>query len=258
VSVRAIVADDEPLGRRGVRARLARHPDVDIVAECANGREVVAAVRRLRPDLLFLDVQMPGLDGFGALAELAPEERPHVLFVTAHDRHAVRAFEVHALDYLLKPIDDERFDAAVRRALATLAADRDRELGRRLAALLAEQGVAARGAAADDRCFVVRAPGRVVRVRFDELERAEGAGDYVRLHAAGRSWLLRATLGDVERRLATAGFLRVHRSEIVRIDRVEELRSLPNGDWTLRLRDGTTVRGGRGYRAAYERLAGRG
>jgi two-component system, LytTR family, response regulator len=257
VTVRAVVADDEPLGRRGVRARLARHPEVEVVAECASGREVVAAVRRVRPDLLFLDIQMPGLDGFGALAELAPEERPHVLFVTAHDRHALRAFEIHALDYLLKPIDDERFHAAVRRALTSLAGDRDRELGRRLAALLAEQGVAGSGAA-DDRCFIVRAPGRVVRVPFEELERVEGAGDYVRLHSAGRSWLLRATLSEVERRLIPAGFLRVHRSAIVRIDRVEELRSLPNGDWTLRLRDGSTVRGGRGYRAAYERLAGRG
>lgn len=256
--VTAIVVDDEPLGRRGIVARLARHGRIRLLAECANGRQAIEAIRRLRPDLLFLDVQMPGLDGFDVLAALAEPERPHVLFVTAHDEHALRAFEVHALDYLLKPIDDERFDRAVRRALDAIATRRAGDFGRRVAAALTE--LRGEPAALDpplEDCFVVRGSGRAVRIRFADLDWIEGAGDYVRLHAGARSWLLRATLVEAERRLAGRGFLRVHRSVIVRADRVEELRIAENGDWSLRLRDGRELRGGRAYRDAYERLAGR-
>src|SRR5262245_47128210 len=137
---RAIVVDDGTLGRRGIVSRLEKSGDVEVVAECRNGREAIDAVRRLRPELLFLDVQMPGTDGFGVLRALAPEECPYVIFVTAHDRHALRAFEVHALDYLVKPIDDERFAEALRRAAEAIRRDRDGDLGRRVRAAVGEMG----------------------------------------------------------------------------------------------------------------------
>src|SRR5437868_9262847 len=135
MTLRAVVADDEALGRRGILSRLARSKDVTVVAECRNGGETVEAVRNLRPDLLFLDIQMPGGDGFDVLRSLPEDGRPHVIFVTAHDQHAVRAFQVHALDYLLKPIDDARFDEALRRAEDSIRRDRDSNVARRIAAV---------------------------------------------------------------------------------------------------------------------------
>jgi len=255
--LRAIVVDDEPLGRRGIVSRLSKSDSVQVVAECGNGREAIETVRRLRPDLLFLDVKMPGIDGFGVLRALTPEECPYVIFVTAHDRHALRAFEVHALDYLVKPIDDRRFEEALRRAAETIRRDRDGDLGRRVRAAVGEiakeSDPTARVLA--DR-FPVRDRGKVVFVRHVDIDWIGAEGDYVRLHSGAKNWLVRATLTSVERRLGRRRFLRIHRSTIVNADRILEVRLLDNGDATVLLKGGTELRMSRGYRDAVERITG--
>ncbi|MCU1347364.1 MAG: two component transcriptional regulator, LytTR family [Acidobacteria bacterium] len=245
MTLRVLVVDDEALGRRGVLARLARRNDVEVADECATGREAIAAIRRHKPDLVFLDVQMPGVDGFEVLRRLEPAERPHVIFVTAFDRHAVRAFEVHALDYLLKPIDDERFTEAVDRVAAMHARHRESGIARRLAVLLDE--------AAPPR-YAVRLKNRTLFVPPAEIDWVAAEGDYVRVHAGTRNWLIRDTMAAVERDLGATRFVRVHRSAIVNVDRVQELRSLEGGDCAVVLRDGTELRLGRTYREAVERL----
>jgi two-component system LytT family response regulator len=256
--LRAIVVDDEPLGRRGIVSRLSKSDSVQVVAECGNGREAIETVRRLRPDLLFLDVKMPGIDGFGVLRALTPEECPYVIFVTAHDRHALRAFEVHALDYLVKPIDDRRFEEALRRAAETIRRDRDGDLGRRVRAAVGEisrEAPETSAKAPADR-YPVRDGGKVTLVRHADIDWVGAEGDYVRLHAGSKSWLARDTMTSVEKRLGRR-FLRIHRSTLVNIDRIVEVRPFGNGDGTIVLRDGTELRLSRAHRDAIERLTGR-
>jgi len=257
VKVRVAVVDDEELSRRGVLSRLARHPELEVVAECETGREAVEAIRRFAPDLVFLDVQMPGLDGFGVLSELEDGERPRVVFVTAHDRHAIRAFEVAALDYVLKPIDDERFEAALSRALRSLADARDGEVGRRVARLVAaasERETVKRPAVSER--YAVRQKGRVIFVKHAEIDWVGAEGDYVRIHAGARSWLVRDTLSSVEKELGRRRFVRIHRSTLVNAERVQEIRTEDDGDAVVALRDGTELAVGRSYRGAAERLHG--
>ncbi|MGH9440976.1 MAG: LytR/AlgR family response regulator transcription factor [Thermoanaerobaculia bacterium] len=259
MTYRAIVVDDEALGRRGVVSRLEKSGSVEVVAACANGREAIDSVRRLRPDLLFLDVQMPGLSGFDVLAAIGEEERPHVVFVTAFDRYAVRAFEVHALDYLLKPIDEERFAETLARALRTIARERDGEIGRRVASVVGEmisREGKRRTPAADH--YVVRSKGRMILVRHAEIDWVQAEGDYVKLHAGTKAWLVRETMAGAEKTLGPRKFLRIHRSTIVNVDRVQELRSFENGDYAVLLRDGTELRLSRTFRAAIDRLTGPG
>jgi two-component system LytT family response regulator len=258
MAFRAIVVDDEALGRRGVVSRLAKAGNVEVVAQCRGGRDAIEAVRRLRPDLLFLDVQMPGLGGFEVVEALSEEETPHIIFVTAHDRYALRAFEVHALDYVLKPIDDARFAATLSRALATLSRERDGDVGRRVAAVVGEMltaGGAPRRPAPESR-FLVRSRGKTIFVRHAEIDWVEAEGDYVRIHSGPKSWLARETMAATEKELGVRRFLRIHRSTIVNIDRIQELRSFENGDYAVLLRDGTELRLSRTFRAAIERLIG--
>jgi len=260
VTLRAIVVDDEPLGRRGIISRLTKAGGVEVVAQCSNGRQAIDAVREYRPDLMFLDVQMPGIDGFGVVRALSADECPHVIFVTAHDRHALAAFDVHALDYLVKPIDDERFAEAMSRATETIRRDRDGDLGRRVRAAIGEvSGEASAGPppsrAMADR-YAVKDRGKIVFVRHADIDWVGAEGDYVRLHAGSKSWLSRDTLAAVERRLGTRRFLRIHRSTVVNLDRVVEIRSLDSGDATVILKDGTELRMSRGHRDAVERLTG--
>jgi two-component system, LytTR family, response regulator len=230
-----VVADDEPLGRRGIVARLARSERVRVVAECGDGRTAVDAVTRLAPDILFLDVRMPGLDGFGVVEALPEKARPHVVFVTAHDRHAVEAFRVRALDYLVKPIDDERFAQALARVFE--AADAS--------------------AAAPAEPFRVRSRGRVALVPPGEVDWIEAQGDYACLHAGPRDFLVRETMASLERRLDPR-FLRVHRSAIVNVERIRELRSRENGDFLVSLEGGGELRLARTRREAVARLTRRG
>ena len=246
MTLRVAIVDDEELARRGIRTRLERAGDVEIVAECSNGRQAADAIRRSAPDLVFLDVQMPGKTGFDVIEEVGWESFPYVIFITAHDQYAIRAFEVNALDYLLKPIDEERFDLALQRAREGLAGDRDRELGQRLASLLGEGGAQAAGKQNDR--IAVRAANRVVFVRTSEIDWVEATGDYVTLHVGKKSWLMRETLAEMDRKLQAKGFTRIHRSTIVNTERIGEMRALDNGEYRLRLHDGTELKLSRSYR----------
>jgi two-component system LytT family response regulator len=255
MSVRVVIVDDEELARRGIRTRLQRSGDVEIVAECRNGREAIDAIRRASPDLVFLDVQMPGKTGFDVVEAIGWDTFPHVIFVTAHDRYAIRAFEVNALDYLLKPIDDERFDIAFQRARESLTRDRDSDFGRRLAAVIGDVPGKSDGrpASRPDR-IVVRSGGRVVFIKISEIDWVEAAGDYVTLHVGKKSWLLRETITEMDRKLEPSGFTRIHRSTLVNLERVGEMRALDNGEYRVLLRDGTELKLSRSYRHALQRL----
>ena len=249
--LRVLIVDDEPLARRGVRARLARLPAVDIVAECAGGGEAVAAIRRLAPDVVFLDVQMPEVDGFEVLARIGAAPAPVVVFVTAYDQYAVRAFEVHALDYLLKPIDEARFADALARAKAQARSRRRGTAGadERVAALVLDHARHARR-------FLVPGRGRTVVVDVDDVDWIEAADYYATLHAAGKAHLLRETLTALEQRLDPERFVRVHRSAIVNLDRVREIHPLFRGDCELVLKDGARVRLSRTRRREFQRRFG--
>ena len=256
--MRVVIVDDEELSRRGIRARIQRSRDVDIVAECCNGREAIAAIRSTSPDLVFLDVQMPGKTGFDVIEAIGCEFFPHVIFVTAHDQYAIRAFEVSALDYLLKPIDDERFDMALRRARESLARDHDSDVGRRLASVLGEMAGGGNHRQASDQShrMVVRSGGRVLFVKASEVDWVEAAGDYVTLHVGKKSLLMRETITEMERKLESDGFARIHRSTIVNAERIMEMRALDNGEYRVLLRDATELKLSRNYRQALGRLLG--
>jgi two-component system LytT family response regulator len=235
-----LIVDDEPLARRGVALRLADF-DVEIVGECADGKSAVQKVLDLSPDLVFLDVQMPGMDGFEVLRALPEERVPLVIFLTAYEEHALGAFEVHALDYLLKPIDDDRFTAAVQRALRQLDANSKMRAARRVLAMLGDDVPAYLSR------FVVRTGSRIAVVQADDTEWIGGAGDYAELHAGGRTHLLRETLNALERRLDPAKFMRIHRSRIVRADSIVELKSIDNREYQVKLSDGSEHRSSRSY-----------
>lgn len=235
---RVAIVDDEPLARESLRRLLAEDPEIEIVAECGDGRAAPNVLREARPDLVFLDVRMPGADGFEVLARLAPHERPLVVFVTAFDRYALQAFEVHAVDYLLKPFDDQRFYAALARAKETLRRERVVDASRRLADLLEAVGPAGASHASTPQGPIPRIPvphaGRVELVDVDEIVWIEAAGQYVRLHTTGgRVHLLRDSLASLGERLDPARFLRVHRSAIVALDRVRRLDRTPGGGRVL-------------------------
>jgi len=257
MTLRTLVVDDEPLARRGICARLQRVPYVEVVGDCENGREAVDAIRSLAPDLVFLDVQMPGLDGFDVLRAVGAAAMPSVIFVTAFDEHALRAFDVHALDYLLKPIDDDRFYQAVERAYTHHAQRRDSAVGRRLSALLTDvKPIAARQeekrpipapSPAAER-FVIKTGGRIFFVKAEEIDWIEAAGDYVCLHVGVQSHLLRETMAAMDERLDPHRFLRIHRSTIVNAERIRELRAHYNGEYRMLLHDGTELKTSRSYR----------
>ena len=255
MKLRVVIVDDEELARRGIKTRLLRAGDNEIVAECGNGRDAIEVIRRTSPDLVFLDVQMPGKSGFDVIEALGGVAFPHVIFVTAHDRFAIRAFEVNAVDYLLKPIDDERFDIALQRARESLSRDRDSDFGRRLASLLGAVSPASHRSPLER--LVVRSGGRVVFVKIAELDWVEATGDYVTLHAGKKSWLLRETISEMQRKLEPHGFTRVHRSTLVNQDRIAEMRALDNGEYRILLRDGVELKLSRNYRQALEHLLNR-
>ena len=242
--MRVLIVDDEPLARDRIRDLLRTEPDVAAVEECSHGEAAVEYVRARRPDVMFLDVQMPGLDGFGVLERLAPEATPLVVFVTAYDRHAVRAFEVYALDYLLKPFDAERFAATVQRARTRLAQNGGEEMTRALRALMAEVRPAA---AASPQILSVRSGQRIVPVRVEEIDWVEAEGNYVRLHRRGTSHLLRETMAALEQSLDPRRFRRIHRSAIVNVDRIAELVPWFGKDFRVILRDGTQLTLSRSY-----------
>jgi two-component system LytT family response regulator len=283
VKIRALVVDDEPLARDGVRLRLEREADFEVLGERGNGVEAVDAIRELAPDLVFLDVQMPGLTGFEVLEELGPARMPAVVFVTAYDQYAIRAFEANALDYLLKPFDDGRFAAALSRVRRRMAEQRDGELGRRLAVLLADygrgfdasspppapevsstDGSSDSAAAEDERAaryvdrLVLKDASAVTFLPVADLDWVEADGDYMRLHTAGKSRLMRCTMAELERKLHPDRFVRIHRSTIVNLDRIREMRPSFHGEYTVVLRDGTRLKLSRSYRDRLQVLVGEG
>jgi two-component system, LytTR family, response regulator len=237
VKTRAIIADDEPLARERLSTLLAEEPDVEIIAECSNGAQTLKQTQEQRPDLLFLDVQMPRFDGFEVLEALGPEETPVVIFTTAHDEHAIRAFEVNALDYLLKPFTEERFKMALRRAREQLQVHQRRQPDPRLTALVSHVHADSPGGGR----ILVRSPERIVFLRPEEIDHVEAAGNYVVLHAGKERHILRETTAAMEARLERAGFMRVSRSAIVNLTRVREVQPLGPGQYTILLKDGTRL-----------------
>ena len=239
-SLRALIVDDEPLARRRLRALLQDEPDIEIADECDDGPSAVAAAKRLAPDIMFLDVQMPGMDGFGVLRSVATDQLPAVVFVTAYDAHALKAFDVHAVDYLLKPFDRKRLRQALQRARALTLNEQDS--GRRLAAVIADIR-----AARPEQRFAVKTRGRVYFVRAEEIDWIEASGHYLTLHAGRDEHLIRGTITNMESRLDPHRFTRVHRSVIVNVDRIKELLPSFHGEYTIVLRDGTRLQSSRGH-----------
>jgi two-component system, LytTR family, response regulator len=246
--LRVVLADDEPPARRRLRALLAEVGGVDLVAECADGVEVVDAIEAESPDLAFLDVQMPGLDGFEVVEALGDQRTPAVVFVTAHGHYAIQAFQVQAVDYLLKPVDAERLRATLDRVRDRIASGNTPAPADLLSGL--ERGPLRRIAA--------RTGDRIQIIDMRDVERIEAERNYVRLHLPDRSFLVRGTLTALERRLDPAEFARVHRSTIVRIAAVRELEPLFQGEYAVTLASGATVRSSRRFRDTIRRVLGLG
>lgn len=266
--LRVLIVDDEPIARSGMRALCGQDPELHVVAECVDGVQAVAAIETLSPDVVLLDVQMPGLDGFGVLRELTVSRLPVLIFVTAFDRFALRAFDVHALDYLLKPFDDARFAAALVRAKAAVRSRRTDEMGRRMQALIDD--VAGAGAIPASsgtgesptpgtgytKRIVVRERERTLLIRTRDIDWIEAADYNVALHVGGTKHLMRESMASLEARLDPAMFFRAHRSAIVNLDRVREVQPYFGGDLVMLLTTGAAVRLSRGRRGILEARLG--
>jgi two-component system LytT family response regulator len=250
--IRTVIVDDEPLARRGIRSQLNEEKDFEIVSECRNGLEAVETIAEESPDLVFLDVQMPELDGFGVLEAVGVKKMPAVIFVTAYDKYALQAFDVHALDYLLKPIDPDRFTQALERARAQLNRTSIQDLSQRLQGLLNDLKGSRRAKYADR--LVIKSAGRISFLDIADIDWIEAADNYVRLHVGRDQHLLRETLSGLDQRLDPDRFVRIHRSRIVNIQRVKELHPLFRGVYEIRLQDGTRLESGRGYKARLQEL----
>ena len=250
---KVLIADDEPLARERLRMLLGSESGVDLVAECQDGTEAIDAIQDLRPDLVFLDVQMPGATGFEVIDAVGAARMPAVVFVTAYDRYALRAFDVHALDYLLKPFDRERFQQALVRARHQLERQNQGELERRLLELVQDLKQSQPHV---DR-FVVKSGGRVYFVRAGEIDWVEAAGNYVKLHVGDDAHLIRETMTAIESQLDPDVFFRIHRCHIVNIERVRELQPWFNGEYVVCLHGGARLTLSRSYRERFQaRLGG--
>jgi two-component system LytT family response regulator len=258
--LRTLIVDDEPLARRGLSLRLARHSDVEVVAEAGNGREAFFAICEHQPDLMFLDVQMPGVDGFELLKAVPAAQMPVTVFVTAYDQYALKAFEANALDYLLKPVEDARLDVAldrVRQEIANRDADEHRSRLLRLLGTMSgrpdltlDEALAdavQNGRPTDDR-LAIKDAGRILRVPLDDILWIDAAGDYMCVHTGVDTHVLRATMRELEGRLDPRRFQRIHRSTIVNVARVRELRSHLNGEYFLILDSGQQLKLSRSYK----------
>jgi two-component system, LytTR family, response regulator len=241
--IRTLIVDDEPLARRNLRVLLEKDPRIEIVDECRNGREAVKAINTLSPDLIFLDIQMPEMDGFDVLAHVGPEHIQAIIFVTAFDQYALKAFDVHALDYLLKPFDDERFAHALQRAKAQIEAREINRLSKRLLALLEERESERK---VDRKSYLTRLmikdAGRMTLLKVDDIDFIEADGNYAKLHAGRKAHLLREKMNDLEGRLDPAKFVRIHRSIIVNLERIKEMHPHFNGDYIVVLDNGRQLR----------------
>lgn len=277
-TIRTLIVDDEPLARDGIRVLLEEDPEIEVIGECSDGGEAARAMEEMSPDLVFLDIQMPERDGFDALEEADLDELPFIVFVTAYDQYAVRAFEVHALDYVLKPFDDARFLRAVERAKEEIRHRRDSEFAARVAEMLAgrrggENGEDRAASKAERsgkrrpkspsedeeghlRRMVIKRAGRVFFIDVDDIDWFEAADYYVRLHVGEDSHLVRTTMKELEASLDPGKFIRIHRSSIVRIDFIRELQPHFHGEYVVLLRDGTRLSLSRSRRKELEEKLG--
>jgi len=252
--IRTIIADDERLAREKLRILLASEANVKLVAECNDGQQTLSAVRTYRADLLLLDIQMPGMDGFQVLNELSAEEMPVVIFTSAYDQYAIRAFEAHALDYLLKPFDQERLHHAIERARWELHKSQDREITHRILDLLSRVKSDMLPAPSSEGRLVIRAKGRVVFLNLSEIDWIEASANYVRLNVGKESHLFRETIGRISERLNPNHFVRVHRSTIVNVRKIKELIPVNSGEYIVVLKSGKELSCSRSYRAALESM----
>ena len=267
-TIRALVVDDESLAREALLVMLGGDPEIEVIAECRNGKEAVTAIREKSPDVVFLDVQMPEMDGFQVVAEVGAARMPVTIFVTAYDRHALRAFEAHALDYLLKPFDHDRFDAALQRAKTFVRQQKLGEISESLFAVL--QDLKSKNvktpAEKDDRKpegaahqeplerVVIKSGGRIYFLKTAEIDWVEGAGDYLTLHSGSQTHLIRETMGNFHAKLDPQKFLRIHRSTIVNIERIKDIRPLYKGEYVITLTSGVGLKASRGYRHELRQL----
>ena len=243
--IRVLIVDDEPLARTHLRNLLAADGEVEVIGECGNGQDAVEAIRRQEPDLLFLDILMPELDGFEVVDAVGPDAMPVVVFVTAYDEYALKAFEAHALDYLMKPVSRARFHRTVERAKGMIrGAPGHDDLRGRLEHLLDKMG----GAPRHLERLAIKTEGRVIFLKVDQIDWMEAADDHVRFHVGQKTYLHRDTLTRLEQRLPPAKFLRIHRSTIVNVDRIREMQPWFQGDYVVILTDGTRLTSGRNYR----------
>ncbi len=249
--IRTIIVDDEELARERLRRLLASEERIEVVAEASDGRSAVDLIDRLKPDLVFLDVQMPELTGFEVLEAL--EEATNVVFVTAHDKFAIKAFDVHAIDYLLKPFDRERFQTALERAIAKIRKNRPEDVKAEIASVLHEMKPAAR---APER-LLVKAQGRVLVIKVLDIDWVEAADNYVTLHVGKEAHMMRETLSSLESRLPEEKFMRISRSSIVNVERIQELQPMFHGEYVVLLKNGTKMTLSRSYRDKLNQLMGR-
>ena len=252
--IRALVVDDEPLARAMIREMLESDSEVEIVAECANGRDAVEVIKSAAPDIVFLDIQMPEIGGFEVLESLEPHAHPYVIFVTAYDQYAVRAFEVHALDYLLKPFDRERFEGAWQRAKSQIKLDRTSRRDHDIIALLEELKAGPRFLER----LVIKNGGRVFFLHVQDVHCIEAEGNYVRVYDNQKGYLLRETISSLEEQLDPKQFLRIHRSAIVKIDRIKEMQPWFHGEYRIIMENGKQLALSRNYRANLQEAVGNG
>lgn len=266
--IRALVVDDESLAREALIVMLNDDPEMEVIGECRNGKEAVTAIRQQSPDIVFLDIQMPEMDGFQVVEEVGAKRMPVTVFVTAYDKYALRAFEAHALDYLLKPFDHDRFNSALQRAKTFVRQQKLGEISESLFAVLQDLKLKTgeSPSAADKRKperaaekepldrVVIKSSGGIYFLKIEEIDWVEGAGDYLSLHSGSQTHLIRETMGNFQAKLNPQKFLRIHRSTIVNIERIKDLRPLLKGEYVVTLTSGERLKSSRGYRHELQRL----
>ncbi len=266
MTIRTILVDDEALANQGLRLRLAAFDDIEIIDTCHNGREAIRSIKLNKPDLVFLDIQMPGFDGFSVVAGIMEVEPPLVVFVTAYSEHAIRAFEANAVDYLLKPVDPERLKDSIDRVRARMSEARGAGEVEKLRAVLEEvaphavrdldEGVVSETPAADryEKRINIKDQGQIFRIDVDDIERIDAAGDYMIIHTGDNTLILRETMKDLEKRLDPRNFQRIHRSAIVNLEQVRQVKPHTNGECFLVLASGAQVKVSRSYREVVARF----
>ena len=266
--IRALIVDDESLAREALLVMLNDDPEIEVIAECRNGIEAVTAIREQSPDVVFLDIQMPEMDGFQVVEEVGAMRMPVTIFVTAYDKHALRAFEAHALDYLLKPFDHDRFNTALQRAKTFVRQQKLGEISESLFAVLKDMKLKTgeSPSEADNRKperavhkepidrVVIKSGGRIYFLKIEEIDWVEGAGDHLSLHSGNQTHLIRETMGNFHAKLDSQKFLRIHRSTIVNIERIKDIQPLFKGDYVITLTSGIRLKASRGYRRELQAL----